>query len=190
MRLLKKQFKVFSLLFNLLIIFTISACSSPDIKNYNNTKPDFNVLHFFNGELEAKGVVMDRKGLVTRRFSVIMLGNISKSNALDKEQLTLEEWFTFDDGEQSKRTWIITKNDDGTYQGRANDIIDVASGESLGMALHWDYEMDLTVEGTTYRVVFDDWLYRIDDHNVINRSYIKKWGFKVGEVILSIRKIK
>ena len=57
------------------------------------------------------------------------------------------------------------------------------------MALRWDYEMDLTVEGTTYRVLFDDWLYRIDEDNVINRSVIKKWGFNVGEVILSIRKI-
>lgn len=189
MKLSKNKFKPSLLLFNLLIMFLISACSSPDINNYNNTKPSFDVLNFFSGELEAKGVVMDRKGLVKRRFSAKMLGEIEQSTESGKEVLKLEEWFIFDDGEQSKRTWFISKNNDGTYQGTANDIVDTASGESKGMALRWDYEMDLTVEGSTYRVVFDDWLYRIDDNNIINRSVIKKWGFKVGEVILSIRKI-
>jgi hypothetical protein len=180
MKYLTKIFKPLLLLFS---VFIISACSSPNINDYSNTAPDFDVLTFFQGELEAKGVVIDRSGLVTRRFSVKMLGT------LEDDVLTLEEWFIFDDGEESKRTWVISKNSDGSYNGSAGDIIGTARGESKGMALRWDYEMDLTVEGTTYRVLFDDWLYRIDEDNVINRSVIKKWGFNVGEVILSIRKI-
>ena len=170
----------------LLLLFTvsiISACSSPNVNDYNNTGPDFDVLSFFSGELEAKGIVINRSGLVTRRFSVKMLGS------LEQDTLTLEEWFVFDDGEKTERTWIISKNDDASYSGSAGDIIGSARGESKGMALRWDYEMDLTVDESTYRVVFDDWLYRIDENNVINRSVITKWGFNVGEVILSIRKI-
>ena len=164
-------------------LLLLTACSGQHIEDYNNTSPDFDVLTFFSGNLEAKGVVMNRSGEVTRRFSVKMLGTI------EDKILTLEEWFIFDDGEQSKRTWVIKKNAEGAYNGTANDIIGVAQGQQKGMALHWDYEMDLTVDNRVYRVAFDDWLYRIDEHNVINRSVIKKWGFDVGEVILSIRKI-
>ncbi|MCG6202071.1 DUF3833 domain-containing protein [Psychromonas antarctica] len=180
MKYLTKTIKPLLLLFTL---YLVSACSSPNISDYSQTSPDFDVLSFFNGELEAKGVVIDRSGLVTRRFSVKMLGSLAE------DELTLEEWFVFDDGEQTQRTWIISKNGDATYSGRAGDIMGTARGESNGMALHWDYEMDLQVDENIYRVVFDDWLYRIDEENVINRSVIKKWGFKVGEVILSIRKI-
>ena len=180
MKILTKTNRSILLLF---FLYMISACSSPNINDYSNTEPNFNVIDFFSGELEAKGVVMDRNGLVTRRFSVKMLGNV-KDN-----QLTLEEWFVFDDGEKTKRTWIINKNSDANYSGRAGDIIGIAHGESSGMALRWDYEMDLSVDDSIYRVKFDDWLYRIDEKNVINRSVIKKWGFNVGEVILSIRKL-
>lgn len=177
------------MLLSLFVLFFISACSSPTINNYANTTPDFDVLTFFSGELEAKGIVTDRSGLVTRRFSVKMQGVLEKDTHSEMNILRLEEWFTFDDGEKTQRTWFISKTNDGTYKGTANDILDVASGESRGMALRWDYQMDLKVKGTTYRVLFDDWLYRIDENNVINRSVIKKWGFKVGEVILSIRKL-
>jgi hypothetical protein len=185
----KKTIKPSIILSSLFLLFIMSACSSPTVNDYAKTKPDFNVLDFFTGELEAKGVVTDRSGLVTRRFSVKMLGALEKNADSEINILKLDEWFVFDDGEETKRTWYISKNDDGTYKGIADDIIDVASGETRGMALRWDYQMDLKVEETTYRVIFDDWLYRIDENNVINRSVIKKWGFKVGEVILSIRKI-
>lgn len=178
------QFKKYYKKTLLLVCLFISACSNPTINDYENTKPNFDVINFFTGKLEAKGVVLDRSGLVTRRFSVEMRGTI------ENDLLTLEEWFEFDDGEETERTWMISKSSDGTLTGRAGDIVGLATGESMGMALHWDYEMDLSVDGSLYRVVFDDWLYRVDEHNVINRSVIKKWGFNVGEVILSIRKIQ
>lgn len=189
MKYLQQSMKSLLVLFTTFILLMISGCSSPIINDYSNTAPNFDVLNFFSGELEAEGVVIDRSGLVTRRFRVKMLGTIQNEPTTENDKLILEEWFVFDDGEKTKRTWIISKNSDGSYSGSADDIIGTARGESKGMALHWDYEMDLTVEGSTYRVLFDDWLYRIDEHNVINRSVIKKWGFNVGEVILSIRKI-
>lgn len=181
--LFKQNIQRAKILFLLAMITTLSACSSPSISDYSQTKPNFDVINYFSGELEAKGVVMNRSGFVTRRFSVKMQGTI------ENEVLTLEEWFVFDDGEKTQRTWVIKQNSDGSYTGTANDIAGTAKGESQGMALRWDYELDLVVEGTEYRVLFDDWLYLIDDNNAINRSVIKKWGFNVGEVILSIRKI-
>lgn len=169
-------------LFIILVSLSLLACSNQNLNDYQATSPDFDVKQFFNGPLQAKGIVIDRSGTVTRRFSVEMVGSW-KDN-----QGTLAEWFEFDDGEKSERTWIINKLADGRYTGTAGDIVGVAQGESAGFALHWDYQLDLSVDGSVYRVTFDDWLYQIDEQVVINRSYIKKWGFTVGEVILVISK--
>ena len=100
----------------------------------------------------------------------------------------LEEWFIFDDGEKTTRTWIINKLGNGQYSGTAQDIHGQAVGEAAGFALHWDYQLDIKVEESSYRVTFDDWLYQVSSDTVINRSYIKKWGINVGEVILVINK--
>lgn len=166
----------------LIICFLVSACSSQNISDYDNTVPAFNIQQYFNGPLHAQGLVLDRSGKVTRRFSVKMIGTWSENKG------TLEEWFVFDDGEKTTRTWVITDKGDGTYSGSAHDIVGLASGMSNGIALHWDYQLDLKVDDNIYRVTFDDWLYQIDSDVVINRSYIKKWGFNVGEVILVITK--
>lgn len=160
----------------------IAACSSQNLSDYDNTQPVFKVEEYFNGPLQAQGIVLDRSGTVTRRFTVEMLGTWTD------DQGKLEEWFVFDDGEKTTRTWLITKQGDGSYTGRAEDIAGVALGASNGIALHWDYQLDLKVDGKEYRVTFDDWLYQMDNELVINRSYIKKWGFTLGEVILIIRK--
>ncbi len=160
----------------------LTACSSQNLSDYDDSKPLFKVEDYFNGPLQAQGIVLDRSGTVTRRFTVEMLGSWTG------DQGKLEEWFVFDDGEKTTRTWLITKQADGSYTGRAEDIAGVALGASNGMALHWDYQLDLKVDGKVYRVTFDDWLYQIDKQVVINRSYIKKWGFTLGEVILVISK--
>ena len=160
----------------------VSACSAQTLNDYDNTQPVFDVENYFNGPLQAQGIVLDRGGTVTRRFTVKMLGTWADN------QGKLEEWFVFDDGEKTTRTWLIKKQADGSYTGSADDIVGLAFGESNGIALHWDYQLDLKVDGEDYRVTFDDWLYQVDPNVVINRSYIKKWGFRVGEVILVITK--
>lgn len=164
------------------VSLTLTACSSQKLSDYKNSDPEFDVKTFFNGPLQAKGIVLDRSGTVTRRFSVEMVGS------WDNNQGTLAEWFIFDDGEKTERTWIINKLENGAYTGTAGDIAGEAKGQSAGFALHWDYQLDLAVDENVYRVTFDDWLYQIDEQVVINRSYIKKWGFTVGEVILVISK--
>jgi hypothetical protein len=165
-----------------LLSLILVACSKQNLSDYKNSSPEFDVKTFFNGPLQAKGVVIDRAGVVTRRFSVEMIGS------WDNNQGQLAEWFVFDDGERSERIWTINKLQDGRYTGTAGDIVGEAQGESAGFALHWDYQLDLAVDDNIYRVTFDDWLYQIDDKVVINRSYIKKWGVTVGEVILVISK--
>ncbi|GLS84066.1 DUF3833 domain-containing protein [Paraferrimonas haliotis] len=169
-----------------LLVGLVMGCGSASIDDYKDEQQSnqkIDLKNFFEGKLIARGVVLDYQGKVTRRFSVDMQasweGNVG----------TLEEWFQFADGEKSERTWVITKLADGNYTGTANDITGVATGEAEGFALRWKYDMTLVVDEDSYDVVFDDWLFQVTDDEIINRSFIKKWGVTVGEVILSIRKL-
>ncbi|PKH02925.1 DUF3833 domain-containing protein [Psychromonas sp. MB-3u-54] len=170
------------ILIGLIFSLMILGCSSQNLDDYANSSPKFDVESYFKGPLQAQGIVLDRGGKVTRRFTVEMIGTWTGN------QGKLEEWFVFDDGEKTTRTWQITKLKEGHYIGTAGDVVGKALGESNGFALHWDYQLDLPVDGKEVRVTFDDWLYQVDNKVVINRSVITKWGFRVGEVILVITK--
>jgi hypothetical protein len=49
--------------------------------------------------------------------------------------------------------------------------------------------MALPVDDKVYNVKFDDWMFLIDDEVMRNRAVMSKWGFRLGEVTLSFRKL-
>jgi hypothetical protein len=100
----------------------------------------------------------------------------------------LEEDFLYADGEKDRRVWTIRKIDRHTYEGRADDVIGVAEGRLFGQALYWNYEIDLKVKDSTYRLHFDDWMYLQPDNVLMNRAVMSKFGIKVGEVVLFFTK--
>ncbi|MCE2597069.1 DUF3833 domain-containing protein [Motilimonas cestriensis] len=170
-------------LFTLLMSsFLLLACSSQQLSDYQDKQPTLDLQAFFTGELEASGIVIGPTGKVTRTFTVELLGTWQNNQGV------LEEWFVFDDGEKTTRTWRINDLGNGQYTGTAGDIIGTAEGASTGNALKWVYDLEIEVDGSVYQVKFDDWMYQVSDTEIINKSKIKKWGFNVGEVILSIRK--
>ncbi|KPV94900.1 hypothetical protein AN214_03076 [Pseudoalteromonas sp. P1-9] len=160
----------------------ISACSSPDINDYTGTSPELKLERFFNGKLTAHGVVLDRSGALTRRFSVDLLGTWQE----DKGKL--EEWFVYDDGEKQTRTWYLENLGDGNYKGTANDVVGTAMGMAKGSALYWRYQLVIDYQGEPLEVTLDDWMFLINEKRLINRTEIIKFGIKVGEVILTIEK--
>lgn len=172
----------------LLTVFTaitlLSACTmSIDGKVYETQSPKFELEAFFNGKVTAWGIVQNRSGEVVQRFEVNIDGSIENG------VLTLDETFTYGVGDgPQKRIWTLTKNANGTYTGNAGDIAGPATGTSHGNAFNFVYEMDLDVDGSTYRVNFDDWFWAMDDNNMMNRSYIKKFGIVMAEVTIFMQK--
>jgi len=67
-------------------------------------------------------------------------------------------------------------------------VIGEAIGEVSGNALRWRYVLELPVDGKTYHVDFDDWMFLMNDKVMMNRSYMSKWGFRLGEVTLTFVK--
>ncbi|RKQ63038.1 uncharacterized protein DUF3833 [Vogesella indigofera] len=160
----------------------LAACSSASIDDYRGTRPSFDLKTYFNGPVTAQGMFQDRSGKVLRRFSVQMSGSWQGDRGV------LDEHFTYDDGEKQRRVWTLQKLPDGRYSGTASDVVGQASGRSAGFALFWDYTLRLPVDGTVYEVRFDDWMYQLDEHTVLNRSVMSKWGVRLGEVTLMFRK--
>ena len=159
----------------------LSACSA-DIDNYQSAMPSFDLFGYFKGDVKAWGMVQDYTEKQTRRFQVDIVGTV-KGN-----ELTLVEDFVFDDGELDQRTWVITRLEDGTYQGKADDIVGVATGKERGNALQWRYDFELKMDDSTIKVSFDDWLYRQDEMHVFNLTKIKKFGVEVGTITLFFQK--
>ncbi|WP_261815496.1 DUF3833 domain-containing protein [Vibrio gallicus] len=153
------------------------GCSA-ELSDYHSSTPKFQLFQYFEGRVDAWGMIQDSSGKQTRRFSVKLNG------VVDGNVLTLDEQFEFDDGERSTRVWVITRLEDGTYQGKADDIVGVATGEEIGNALHWVYDFELPRGDSLVTVAFDDWLYRQDAKRVFNLTSIKKFGIEFGRLTL------
>lgn len=169
-----------------LAIAGLFACTSPTVTQYANEKPNLDLSEYFNGTLDAYGIFTDRSGVVKKRFTVLL---VAQWKVVDGIKVgTLDESFEYSDGTKQKRIWILTETSPGKFVGRADDVIGEALGESAGNALHWAYTLALPVDGTTYHVHFNDWMYLVTPKVMINKAQMSKFGIDLGEVTLSFYK--
>jgi len=163
----------------------ISGCSSMDADPYRDQSPPFVLEQFFDGSVNAWGIVQNRSGEVVQRFTVDIAGEV------EGDRLVLDETFTYGLGDGvKKRIWTIERAADGRYTGSADDVLPGARGRSYGNAFNWTYQMDLPVGDRDYRVRFDDWIWALDANTIVNRAYIKKFGLTFAEVTLFMQRVR
>ncbi len=163
-------------------VAALSGCASQQISDYAAEKPVLDLRQYFNGVVDAWGVFTDRSGKVVKRFTVVM--NCSWNG----DDGVLDEDFFYSDGTKQKRVWRMKKLPDGRYVGRADDVVGEAFGQERGNAFFWTYTLALPVDGKTYEVQFDDWMYLMDERTMLNKATMSKFGIRLGEVTLSFRK--
>jgi hypothetical protein len=171
------------LLLTALIVVLIAGCGSHRLADYANTKPKFDLKAYFDRPVLAHGVITDRSGKVTRTMVVNIKstwnGNVG----------TLDEDFVYSDGKTEKRVWTIRKDGD-RYTGTAADVVGEAQGEAVGHAFNWKYVLAFkTDDGKIYNIDLDDWMWQVDEKVVINRAEFSKFGFKLGEIIITFTKL-
>ncbi|MCK6264224.1 DUF3833 domain-containing protein [Vibrio sp. ZSDE26] len=166
-----------------IFVIALSGCGNASLDAHKNTLPVFSLEQFFDGELKAYGMVLDRSGNLSRRFEVKLLAS------WEGDKGEIKEWFTFDDGEKTTRVWHLINLGNNQYQGTAGDVIGVAQGRVEGSALYWNYQLEIPVDGSIYEITLDDWMFLIDEKRLFNKTDMSKWGFHVGEVILYIEKL-
>lgn len=161
----------------------LAGCvGKPDLQDPNLSAREFNLEDFFDGEVVASGQFQDVFGTVRRRFDVTINGT------WDGENLRLVEDFAYADGTFEQRIWTLKKTGPQTWEGTAPGVIGEASGVEVGDTFNWRYEIDLPVPDGTLRVTFDDWMWQLNETQVLNRAYMKKFGIDVGEVIIMFDK--
>ena len=160
----------------------LAGCAAPDVADYSAQRPALDLSSYFNGRIEAWGMFSDRSGKVVKRFTVVLDCRWQGNEGV------LDEDFTYSDGSKQRRIWKITRGTDGRYTGRADDVVGEAQGQARGNALRWNYTLALPVDGRTWNVQMDDWMYLMDDRVLLNKTVMTKFGVKLGEVTLSFRK--
>ena len=157
----------------------LGGCAGPRVADYANEQPRLDIRSYFNGPVTAQGIFVDRSGRVVRRFQVQM-------NCLwQGDEGTLQEFFQYNDGKTQTRVWRMKRQPDGSFAATAGDVIGTARGEQSGNAYNMQYTLALEVDGRTWEMQFDDWMYQLDERTVINRAVMSKFGVRLGEVIVS-----
>lgn len=172
---------------NLLIVFVSSflliGCTSMQIDDFKDAKPAFIPQEYFNGPMTAYGMVKDRSGKVVRRFTGKLIGSWDENGVG-----TLDESFVYDDGETQKRVWTLKPTGDKTFVGTAGDIVGEAQMVAKGNTVMIDYVMRVPYNDSTIDISVRDWLHLQEDGVILNHSKMKKFGFTVGELVITIIK--
>jgi hypothetical protein len=159
----------------------LAGCTTVDVAEYRAEKPPLDLAQYLNGTVDGWGMFQDRSGKVVKRFHVRIDAKWQGSTG------TLDEHFTYSDGEKQNRVWTLVR-DGNRYRGTAADVVGTAEGSIEGNALHWRYVLALPVDGKVWNVDMDDWMYLVDEGTLLNRTTMSKFGFRLGEVTLAFRR--
>ena len=166
-----------------LFVILLAGCGfKPSLEDEKLSNLQLNLEEFFEGDVLAYGQFQDILGNVSRRFVVDVKGT------WDGEQLTLVEDFKYADGGEEQRTWNLTKTGEQTWVGEADGVFGVAEGKEDGDTFYWAYTIDLPVPDGTMKVSFKDYMWLQSKDRLLNKAYMSKWGFPIGEVILMFEK--
>jgi hypothetical protein len=166
----------------LLTAAVMTGCAGIDVTTYRSETPTLKLEEYFNGTIDGWGHFQKRDGTVVKRFKVVV------DASWQGDQGVLDEHFTYSDGTTQQRVWRLTRKESGIYSGEADDVVGTAEGRVSGNALQWRYTLSLPVGERVYEVHFDDWMYLQKEGVLINRSVMKKFGFRLGEVLLFFKR--
>jgi hypothetical protein len=169
----------------LLLLCTVllnTACSSVTVQDYENQTPTLQMEQFFAGNLVAHGVVKDWRGRVIRKFEADIVASWEQGVG------TLEEDFLFDDGEVQRRVWRLQPGKTGNYTGTAGDVVGSGEVSVAGNSAFLDYILRIPYRDGSLDVHVDDRMYLVAPDVLLNESSLRKFGIKVGELLLVIQR--
>lgn len=158
-----------------------AAFQGQTAQDYDDSFPIFEIKKHLNGEMVCEGVIFGPLGRVTSSFvadfNVTWDGDVGK----------FAEEFTYNDGSKQSREWTIALGEDGQFIATAPDVPGQGQGMQSGSTVHMRYPIKLpeNVGGHVLKTV--DWMYLTPSGMIMNRSQFRKFGFKVAELVATIR---
>lgn len=152
---------------------------SPD--DYEDGYPSFDIKKHLNGPMICEGVIFGPLGRVTSTFVADF--DIS----WDGDRGVMDEVFRYNDGTTQNRQWIIHAGKNGTFRTEAEDVPGGGKGALAGPAVQMQYAIRLPENAGGHLLDTVDWMYLTPDGAIMNRSQFRKFGFKVAELVATIR---
>ncbi len=150
--------------------------------DYAGQGKEFDIRQHLNGPMICEGVIYGPTGRVNTRF-------VANMNAkwVGNDGLMTEE-FHYDTGGKLDREWTLRMDTDGAFMATAPDIVGVGQGRQAGSAVELKYAIKLPESAGGHVLDTTDWMYLMENGTIINRSQMRKFGIKVGELVATIRK--
>jgi hypothetical protein len=156
------------------------------IDDFKGTSPEFLPEEFFNGRLEGWGVLESLVGGLQKRSTIKAEGKWDAQT----QTVDFTETYLFDDGHVDTLHWTIRKLAPGSYSGAEPRLDGEAKGEQAGCAFHWQYTRETPQkDGSTTKLNFDDWFYRIDANACMVRGTAGRAGLPFATAHVTYRKL-
>lgn len=153
------------------------------ISDFETTTPVYRPEDYLAGPLEGWGLLERLTGGLQQRFTV-------RADRFDGAELSFTETWTFDDGHVDTLRWRIRPLGDGRYVGAEDRLDGQAEGDQAGCAFHWRYSRDVPQkDGSSTKLNFNDWFYRIDDRVVMVKGTAGRLGVPFGTAHVLYRRL-
>ena len=149
--------------------------------DYASQTPVLDIREHLNGAILCEGVIYGPTGRVSSRF-------VADFEARwDGNRGVMEEHFSYDSGTKQDRKWTLTLNDDGSIKAEAPDLVGAGSGRQSGSSVLLNYRIKLPESSGGHELDVTDWMYLMENGTIMNRSQFRKFGFKVAELVATMR---
>lgn len=152
---------------------------TPD--DYEDGFPTFELDKHLLGQMVCEGVIFGPLGRVTSTF------NAEFNITWDGPHGVMDEVFHYNDGSTQTRQWRITLDRDGTFVTQADDVPGGGKGAQSGGTAQMRYKIKVPQSAGGHVLDTVDWMYLAPNGTIVNRSQFRKFGFKVVELVATIR---
>lgn len=149
--------------------------------DYADHGPNFDIREHLNGPLLCEGVIYGPTGRVSSRFVAEFFAEWDGNTGVMREE------FRYDSGEVQNREWRLNVNDAGSIIADADDLVGTGRGSQSGSSVKLEYNIRLTENAGGHVLSVVDWMYLLENGVIMNRSQFRKFGFKVGELVATMR---
>ncbi|MBT8457501.1 MAG: DUF3833 family protein [Rhodobacteraceae bacterium] len=144
--------------------------------------PEFDLREHLKGPILCEGVIYGPTGRVSSRFVADM------DASWDGNVGVMTEKFHYDSGDTQDREWRLTLGNDGSIKAEAPDVVGTGTGQQKGPGVVLNYKIKLPEQSGGHVLDATDWMYLVDNGAIINRSQFRKYGFKVAELVATMRR--
>jgi hypothetical protein len=149
--------------------------------DYSADVEQFDLRKHLNGPIVCEGVIYGPLGRVTSRF----VGDFDCH--WNNNSGVMREVFHYDDGTTQNREWQLAIGNDGQIKATASDVVGVGTGVQNGGSVQLKYRFQLPKSAGGHILDTVDWMYLTPNGSIVNRSQFRKFGFKVAELVATMR---